>query len=81
VKKGAHRVVLFASIERGQHDALRYIAYKEKRSIADITRQALNNYIKQKSTEYSVEGLEPKAIETLEARASPLVRKSEPTQA
>lgn len=39
------RVVLFASITREMHDALRYIAFKEKRSIADIAREAINAYI------------------------------------
>lgn len=73
MKKRGSRVVLFASIERAQHDALRYIAYKERRSIADVTREALNNYIEQKSSEYGIDHLEPSAAETLGAKASALV--------
>ena len=42
------RVILFAPIDREQHDALRYIAYKEKRSIADVTREALKRYLEEK---------------------------------
>ena len=38
-------VVLFASVERKQHDALRALSFKQHRSIADITRDALNKYI------------------------------------
>ena len=46
----ARRVVLFASIEKAQHDALRYIAYKEARPIADIVREALGDYLKSKES-------------------------------
>lgn len=70
----ADKVVLFASIEKSQHDALRYIAYKEARSIADITREALAKYIEQKSTKYRVRDLEPGAVEVLEVKASSLVK-------
>lgn len=73
MKKRGSRVVLFASIERAQHDALRYIAYKERRSIADVTRHALNNYIEQKSSEYGTDRLQPSAVQILEAKASALV--------
>ncbi|GAI41335.1 unnamed protein product [marine sediment metagenome] len=40
--------MLYASIEKAQHDALRYIAYKEVRSIADIVREALNDYLRKR---------------------------------
>lgn len=53
-KKLQQSVTLFASIEKTQHEALRYIAYKENRSIADVTREALDNYIKEKSKQYDV---------------------------
>jgi len=68
-KQNGGRVVLFASIDRAQHEALRYIAYKEKRSIADITREALNKYIGEKVTGYQVGDFEPCAVETLEVKA------------
>jgi len=69
-KQNGGRVVLFASIDRAQHEALRYIAYKEKRSIADVTREALNNYVGEKLTAQIGE-LEPTSLETLEVKASP----------
>ena len=68
-KQNGGRGVLFASIDRAQHEALRYIAYKEKRSIADITREALNKYIGEKVTGYQVGDFEPCAVETLEVKA------------
>lgn len=43
------RVVLFASVEPNQHEALRYIAFVEKRSIADVTREAIAQYVALKS--------------------------------
>ena len=46
MKKLNHPVTLFAAIEESQHVALRYIAYKEKKSIAEIVREALENYLK-----------------------------------
>ena len=65
------RVVLFASIDRAQHEVLRYIAYKEKRSIADLTREALNKYIGEKSTSLQIGELEPSTVEASEVKASP----------
>ncbi len=44
-KKLKDPVVLFASVEREQHDALRSLSFKEHRSIADLTREALKKYI------------------------------------
>lgn len=38
-------VTLFAAIEREQHEALRAIAFSQRRSIADIARDALAEYI------------------------------------
>ena len=38
-------VILFASIEREQHDALRALSYKKHRSIAALTRDAIEAYI------------------------------------
>ena len=48
-KKLKDPVVLFASIERKQHDALRALSFKEHRSIADLARDAVGAYI---STEH-----------------------------
>ena len=53
-RKIGERVILVASIEQSQYEALRFIAYTEKRSIAHITREALDNYIALKSKEYPI---------------------------
>ena len=47
-KKLKDRVILFASVERKQHDALRTISFKTHRSIADLTRDAFKKYIAEK---------------------------------
>ncbi len=38
-------VTLFASIESAQHDALRKIAFDQRRSLADLVREALGVFI------------------------------------
>ena len=38
-------VTLFAAIETAQHDALREIAFEQRRSIADVVREAISRYI------------------------------------
>lgn len=45
-KKLNSPITLFAAIEEKQHEALRRIAYKEHRSIADVVREAISQYIK-----------------------------------
>lgn len=49
-KKLKDPVILFASVERKQHDALRAISFKKHRSIADLTRDALKKYITEKQS-------------------------------
>lgn len=44
-KKLEGPVTLFAAIEAKQHEALRTIAFREKRSLADVVRQALTEFI------------------------------------
>jgi len=39
-------VTLFAAVEAKQHEALRELAFKEKRSLADLVREALDEYIR-----------------------------------
>lgn len=39
-------VTLFAAIESEQHAALREIAFSERRSLADVVREALTGYLK-----------------------------------
>jgi len=40
-------VTLFAAIEAEQHQALREIAFSERRSLADVVREALTGFISQ----------------------------------
>ncbi len=46
-KKLASPVTLFAAIEAEQHEALRAIAFSERRSLADVVREALSWFISQ----------------------------------
>ena len=48
-KKLAAPVTLFAAIEAEQHQALREIAFSERRSLADVVREALTGFIAQHS--------------------------------
>ncbi len=38
-------VTLFAAIEEKHHEALREIAFKERRSLADVVREALEKFL------------------------------------
>jgi len=44
-KKLAAPVTLFAAIEAEQHEALRAIAFAERRSLADVVREALAAFL------------------------------------
>ena len=46
-KKPLAPVTLFAAIEAEQHQALREIAFSERRSLADVVREALTGFIAQ----------------------------------
>jgi hypothetical protein len=46
-KKLSAPVTLFAAIEAEQHQALREIAFSERRSLADVVREALTGFIAQ----------------------------------
>jgi len=46
-KKLVAPVTLFAAIEAEQHAALRAIAFAERRSLADVVREALTAYLMQ----------------------------------
>jgi hypothetical protein len=46
-KKLAVPVTLFAAIEADQHEALRTIAFAERRSLADVVREALTTFLAQ----------------------------------
>ncbi len=46
-KKLAMPVTLFAAIEAQQHEALRAIAFADRRSLADVVREALDAFLAQ----------------------------------
>ncbi len=48
-KKLESPVTLFAAVEAKQHEVLRELAFREKRSLADLVREALSEYIKARS--------------------------------
>ena len=45
MKKLETPVTLFAAIESEQHELLRTIAFQEHRSIADVVRQAIDEFV------------------------------------
>jgi hypothetical protein len=47
-KKLKAPVTLFAAIESDQHELLRKIAFEERRSIADVVREAIDRLIETK---------------------------------
>jgi len=49
-KKLTAPVTLFAVIEAEQHEALRAIAFAERRSLADLVREALGAFLAQHPT-------------------------------
>jgi hypothetical protein len=59
-KETGKRVVLYAAIGEPHHDALRFIAFKEKRSVADVTREAIERYLADKAREYPIGTIEAK---------------------
>lgn len=50
-KKLEAPVMLFAAIEAEQHEFLRTLAFKERRSLADLVREALADFQKKKERE------------------------------
>lgn len=46
-------VTLFAAIESEQHQALREIAFEQRRSIADVVREAISQYVAKRSAKTS----------------------------
>jgi len=47
-KKLEAPVTLFAAIEADDHEFLRSVAFRERRSLADIVREAIHDYRKKK---------------------------------
>jgi hypothetical protein len=50
-KKLEAPVTLFAAIEAEQHEFLRTVAFRERRSLADLVREALTDFQRKKETE------------------------------
>jgi hypothetical protein len=50
-KKLDDPATLFAKIETRQYEAIRAIAFEERRSIAEIVREALDVYLESRSKE------------------------------
>ena len=49
-KKLTAPVTLFATVEAAQHEGLRAIAFAERRSLADVVREALAAFLAQQPT-------------------------------
>jgi hypothetical protein len=45
-KKKKNTVTLYAAINNGQYDGLRTIAFSQKKSLANVVREAVNLYLK-----------------------------------
>ncbi len=49
MKKIEAPITLVAIIEEAQHEALRRIAFTERRSLADVVREAIDKLVEEKS--------------------------------
>lgn len=47
-------VTVTTVIEESQHEALRYIAYKERTPMAELVRQALDEMIRRQAKKYPI---------------------------
>jgi len=61
-KQLSEPVTLFAAIEAEQHEALRAIAFYERRSLADVMREALSGFISQYPARRGLCGREAVAV-------------------
>lgn len=52
VKKLKNPVVVTTVIENEQHEALRFIAFKEKISMSNLVRKSLQEFIKSRAKKY-----------------------------
>lgn len=70
-------ITLFAAIEAKQHDALRTIAFEERRSIADVVRQALDEMLSRpRRRKTVVRRARPRTVKTRATRKTIRRRKS-----
>lgn len=49
-RKLNRRVALVCGIEQAQHDAIRRIAYEERCSLADVVREAIDEYVRSRKS-------------------------------
>lgn len=61
-KKLTTPVTLFAAIEQDQHEALRKLAFDQRRSLADVTRDALSEYIERHAQSRRVASRRSRAV-------------------
>jgi len=59
------KVTLFAAIRKEQYEALRFIAFKENKPLAEITRNAIDFYLKNNLKKYLTDA--DKYLESLKA--------------
>lgn len=49
VRRLTSPVTLFAAVESEQHETLRSIAFREHRSLADVVREAIEEFIRRRA--------------------------------
>ena len=54
-KKLEAPVTLFAAIETHQHEGLRLIAFKQRRSLAHVVREAIDEFLEKRSDDLKAE--------------------------
>ncbi|MCG6551167.1 MAG: hypothetical protein L7F77_02470 [Candidatus Magnetominusculus sp. LBB02] len=59
LKKPVHITTV---VEESQHEALRYFAYTEKRPIANLLREAIENFIKEKTVKQGMSDIKQAAV-------------------
>jgi hypothetical protein len=68
-KKIKDPVTLFASIEREDHDSLRELSFLNHRSIADLTRDAIKEFVEENLGKESKKASAKKQHKTARAKA------------
>ena len=53
-KKNTKPVTITTVVEESQHEALKFVAFRERKTMAEIVRAALEDYIHKKSQEYPI---------------------------
>jgi hypothetical protein len=77
-KRLAAPVTLFVAIEAAQHDALRTVAFRAHRSLADVVREALTDFLSRQGGLDGVPAAPPTELPSSETIASPFQKKARP---